>query len=113
MAEDKHAEYLEKVQKYDADADPDRVRRIANKLGIALQNRDSSLVSCSGNSELERVRDGFAKKHLGLDAAGHDDAAIMEKINEVCVQMAGDGGHKHRVPFYYLLAKVTGTLEKV
>ncbi len=112
MAEDKHAEYLEKVQKYDADADPALVKKIANKLGIALQSRDSSLVSCSDSSELERIRDGFAKKTLGLDA-GHSDDQIMEKINEVCVQMAGDGGNKHRVPFYYLLAKGTGTLDKV
>lgn len=107
-----HAEYLEKVREYDAGADPDIVKKIANKLGIALQNRDSSLVSCSDSSELERIRDGFAKKTLGLDA-DHSDDAIMEKINEVCAQMAGDGGHKHRVPFYYLLAKNTGMLDKV
>lgn len=113
MADDKHAEYLAKVQKYDAGADADVVRSIANKLGIALQNRDSSLVSCSDASELERIRDGFAKKRLELDKAGHSDDAIMEKINEVCATMAGDGGNKHRVPFYYLLAKATGTLDKV
>ena len=107
-----HAEYLEKVQKYDAGADPEKVKSIATKLGIALQSRDSSLVSCSDSSELERIRDGFAKKHLGLDA-GHSDDEIMEKINEVCAQMAGDGSNKHRVPFYYLLAKNTGTLDKV
>ncbi|MEM9421516.1 MAG: DUF2853 family protein [Pseudomonadota bacterium] len=111
MSDDKHAEYLEKVRKYDPDADAEVVKGIANKLGIALQNRDSSLVSCSDSSELERVRDGFAKKRLGLDA-NHSDDEIMDKINEVCAQMAGDGGHKHRVPFYYLLAKSTGTLDK-
>ncbi|MEM9233362.1 MAG: DUF2853 family protein [Pseudomonadota bacterium] len=107
-----YSEYVEKVRKYDADASEDTVTSIAKKLGIALQNRDSSLVSCSYTSELERIRDGFAKKHLGLDA-GHSDDQIMEKINEVCVQMAGDGGNKHRVPFYYLLAKNTNTLDKV
>ncbi|WOI53356.1 DUF2853 family protein [Parvularcula sp. LCG005] len=112
MAEDKHAEYLAKVQKYDADANADTVRKIANKLGIALQNRDSSLVSCSDTSELERIRDGFAKKTLGLDA-GHSDDQIMAAINEVCVMMAGDGSNKHRVPFYYLLAKSTNTLGKI
>ncbi len=107
-----YSEYVEKVRKYDADADEGTVTSIAKKLGIALQNRDSSLVSCSDSSEIERIRDGFAKKHLGLDD-GHSDDEIMEKINEVCVQMAGDGGNKHRVPFYYLLAKNTGTLDKV
>ena len=107
-----HEEYLAKVQKYDADADPETVKKIVNGLGIALQSRDSSLVSCSDDSELERIRDGFAKKKLGLDA-DHSDEAIMEKINEVCAQMAGDGGHKHRVPVDYLLAKTTGTLDKI
>lgn len=112
MAEDKHAEYLEKVRKYDPDADADKVRSIANKLGIALRNRDSSLVSCSDKSELERVRDGFCKKHLGLDS-GHSDDEIMGVLNEVCTQMAGDKGNKHRVPFYYLVAHKTNTLGKV
>ena len=112
MAEDKHAEYLEKVRKYDADADADKVRSIANKLGIALQRRDSSLVSCSDQGELQSIRDGFAKKRLGLDEK-HSDDEIMNAINEVCTEMAGDGGNKHRVPFYYLLAKKTGTLDKV
>lgn len=112
MAEDKHAEYLEKVRKYDGDADAETVKKIANKLGIALQNRDSSLVSCSDNGELQRIRDGFAKKTLGLDA-GHSDDEIMEAINGVCVEMAAEGGNKHRVPFYYLLAKATRTLDRV
>ena len=112
MADDKHAEYLEKVRKYDADADADKVKSIANKLGIALQSRDSSLVSCSDEGELKSIRDGFAKKRLGLDAK-HSDEEIMGVINEVCAEMAGEKGQKHRVPFYYLLAKKTGTLDKV
>jgi hypothetical protein len=111
MATD-YSEHLERVRRYDAGADEEHVRKIVNKLGIALQNRDSSLVSCSDNSELERIRDGFAKKTLQLDGA-HSDDEIMSKINEVCVQMAGDAGHKHRVPFYYLLAKSTNTLDKL
>ena len=112
MAEDKHAEYLEKVRKYDPDADPDTVKRIANKLGIALQSRDSSLVSCSDEGELRSIRDGFCKKRLGLDAK-HSDEEIMGVLHEVCAEMAGDKGQKHRVPFYYLVAKKTGTLDRV
>ena len=112
MADDKHAEYLEKVRKYDPDADEAKVRSIASKLGIALQSRDSSLVSCSSDSELRSVRDGFCKKRLGLDEK-HSDEEIMGVINEVCAQMAGERGQKHRVPFYYLIAHKTGTLDKV
>ena len=111
MATD-HEAYLERVRKYDADADADHVKSIVNKLGIALQNRDSILVSCSDKGELTSIRDGFAKKRLGLHEK-HSDDEIMSVINEVCAEMAGDGGQKHRVPFYYLLAKKTGTLDKV
>lgn len=111
MATD-HEAYLERVRKYDADADADKVKSIVNKLGIALRNRDSSLVSCSDKGELESIRDGFAKKRLGLDEK-HSDDEIMDAINEVCTQMADDRGQKHRVPFYYLLAKNTNTLDKV
>ena len=111
MATD-HDAYLERVRKYDADADADQVKSLVNKLGIALRSRDSSLVSCSDKGELESIRDGFAKKRLGLDAK-HSDDEIMSAINEVCTQMAGDGGQKHRVPFYYLLAKKTDTLAKL
>ena len=107
-----HAEYLERVRKYDADASEEHVSNIVKRLGIALQGRDSSLVSCSDKSELERVRDGFAKKRLGLDEK-HSDDEIMGVLNEVCAEMAGDKGQKHRVPFYYLIAKKTGTLDKV
>lgn len=107
-----HDEYLAKVQAYHADADPEIVKKIANKLGIALRNRDSSTVACSDNEELSRIRDSFAKKTLGLDA-GHDDDAIMAEIKKVCEEMKDDGGNKHRVPFYYLLAKNTNTLDKV
>ena len=112
MAEDKHARYLDKVRKYDPDADADQVRSIANRLGIALQNRDSSIVSCSDEGELRSIRDGFCKKRLGLDEK-HSDEEIMGVIHEVCTQMASDKGSKHRVPFYYLIAKKTGTLSKV
>ena len=112
MADDKHAEYLEKVRKYDADADEDKVRSIANRLGVALRRRDSSLVSCSDKAELATIRDGFCKKRLGLDAKRSDDE-IMDVLAEVCTEMAAEGGNKHRVPFYYLVAKKTGTLDKV
>ena len=112
MADDKHAQYLEKVRKYDPEADEAKVRSIANKLGIALQNRDSSLVSCSDEGELRSIRDGFCKKRLGLGEK-HSDEEIMGVLHEVCTQMADAKGQKHRVPFYYLIAHKTDTLDKV
>ena len=62
------SEYLADVQKYSANASEANVAAIVKYCGIALRNKDSSLVSASDPAELQRVRDGFAFKKLGLDA---------------------------------------------
>jgi hypothetical protein len=101
------SEYLEDVRTYVPNADAAVVERIVKYLGIALRNRDSSLVSCSDRSELERVRDGFCRKKLGLEKAIADQA-----IEAVCQRMSEER-NKHRVTFYYLIADRTGTLGKL
>lgn len=101
------SEYLDGVRKFAPDAKEESVDAVVKYLGIALRNRDSSLVSCSDESELERVRDNFCKKKLGLEKATADRA-----IQDVCAQMA-DERNKNRVTFYYLLAERTGTLSRL
>ena len=104
---DKHLEYMDGVKKYVANADEAVVKKIVGYLGIALQSRDASLVSCSDPKELARVRDGFCKKKLDL-GEGDADAAI----SSVCETMKGDR-QKGRVAFYYLVAEKSGTLGKL
>ena len=95
------------VAKYTPNVDAKAVESIVKYCGIALRNRDSSMVSASDPDELGRVRDGFAAKKLGLspDAA---DAGIAK----VVARMKGDNS-KNRVTFYYLLAEETGTMGKL
>ena len=83
------------------------MKAIVNYCGIALQKRDSSLVSASDPKELATVRDGFAAKKLGLtpEAADAGIKAVVDK-------MKGER-NKSRVTFYYLLAEATGTLAKL
>ncbi|WP_306252063.1 DUF2853 family protein [Parvularcula sp. IMCC14364] len=95
------SDYIENVRKYRSNASEETVDKIVKHLGIALRNRDSSLVSCSDKSELERVRESWCKKKLASDKS---DAELDEVINEVCVQMADEKSNKHRVTFYYLVA---------
>ncbi|MGB6229387.1 MAG: DUF2853 family protein [Litorimonas sp.] len=95
------------VKRYAADADDAHIDKIVKHLGIALRGADSSLVSCSDESELHRIRDGFAKKKLGLEP---DEA--MEHIKAVCEDMKGDN-HKRRVTFLYHLAARTGKLDSL
>ena len=101
------SKYLDDVKRYDPNPNEKAVETVVKYLGIALRSRDASLVSCSDDSELDRVRKGFCVKKLGLDA----DAAAAA-VKKVCEQMKGDR-NKHRVTFYYLLAKVTGNMSKL
>lgn len=99
------SKYLEDVQKYDAGAAAEVVEKIVKHLGIALRNRDSSLVSCSDPKELDRVRTSWIGKKLGID----DESQANAAIEKVCQEMAADRS-KGRVTFYYLTAKHLGKL---
>ncbi|OJT97984.1 hypothetical protein DEM27_20115 [Metarhizobium album] len=97
-------DYLADVKKYDGNADEAIVQKIVRHLGIALRNRDSSLVSASDPTELARVKEKWCEKKLGI---GGDDAD--KAIDATCKAMAADRS-KSRVTFYYLVAKELGKL---
>ncbi|KNZ30917.1 MAG: hypothetical protein AD742_19775 [Methylibium sp. NZG] len=101
------SDYSADVAKYTSNVNEAAVKAIVKYCGIALQNRDSSLVSGSDPKELATVRDGFAAKKLGLAAAAADTGmqAVLAKMK--------DERNKSRVTFYYLLAESTGTLGKL
>ena len=99
------SDYLADVQRYDAGADAGAVEKIVKHLGIALRSKDASLVSCSDQSELDRVRESWCMKKLGSS----DGAECDGIIGQVCETMKGDR-NKQRVTFYYLVAKHMGKL---
>ena len=77
-------EYVNNIQKYTDNVDENVVGGIVKHLGIALRSRDASLVSCGDQAELDRVRESFLKKKLGLPA---NDANLDQAIGEVCEKM--------------------------
>ena len=93
-------DYATDVKKYAPGADDKVIAAIVKHLGIALRNKDSSLVSCSDKEELDRVREGWCKKKLALTGDKEIDAAIKT----VCEKMKADKT-KSRVTFYYLVAE--------
>ncbi len=97
--------YLPDVQKYDAAADAAVVGKIVKHLGIALRNRDSSMVSASDQTELDRVEEKWCGKKLGV--TGPEAKAAIAAAAKA---MAADRT-KSRVTFYYLVAKELGKLE--
>jgi hypothetical protein len=96
MAEDWAAD----VKKYAPDADDAAIAGIVKHCGIALQKRDSSLVSFTDPSEVQRVRESFMKKKLGLTDS---DAELDATLADVGQTLKGDRT-KNRVTVYYLLA---------
>jgi hypothetical protein len=100
-------DHLPDVQKYAPNADKAAVAAVVKYCGIALQRRDSSMVSASDAKEVATIRDGFAAKKLGLSAEAAEAA-----IKAVSEKMKGDRS-KSRVTFYYLLAETTNTLGKL
>jgi hypothetical protein len=104
---DKYLKYMDDVKKYASGASDEVVKKIVAYCGIALQSRDSSLVSCSDDNELDTVRKGFCTKKLGLSAADAEAA-----VKKTCQTMKNDR-QKNRVTFYYLVAEASGTLGKL
>jgi len=94
------ADYLDDVRKYDPSASEEVVKKIVKHLGIALRNRDSSLVSATDPKELARMRANWVGKKLGVT----DDAQADAAIDKTAKAMAADNT-KSRVTFYYLTAK--------
>ena len=103
MAED----WLADVRHHAPDADENVVAAIVRYLGIALRNRDSSLVSFSDATETARVRTNFLRKKLALTAP---DEVLDQGIEWVKGLMAGDRT-RNRVTVYYLLAHYFGKLD--
>jgi len=98
---------LDDVKRYAPSPDEAAIVGIVKYLGIALRSRDASLVSCSDDNELARIRDGFCMKKLGLSKEAAEAA-----VKAVC-EMMKDERIKPRITFYYLLARETGTLNKL
>jgi hypothetical protein len=99
------SDYFDDVKKYAGECNEAAVAGIVKYLGIALYKKDSSLVSGTDPKELERVKNNFLIKKLGLSDADGLDAAIAE----VMAAMKGDNT-KQRVTVYYMLAKKYGKL---
>jgi Protein of unknown function (DUF2853) len=100
------ANYLDDVAKFADPVDAEAVDGIVKHLGIALRSADASLVSCSDQSELDRVRESWLERKLGLTDVDANNAAIAG----VCATMK-DVSRKSRVTFYYLLAAQFGKLD--
>lgn len=76
--------------------------KVAKGLGPSIYLKDASLVSCTDQAEMDRVKNNFLIKKLGMKDGPNLDAAIKA----VCEQYASN--QRYRAVFYYLLVKQLG-----
>ena len=96
-------EYKAELAKAHVDnVDEALLEKIARGQGPSIYLKDASLVSCSDETELDRVRNNFATKKLGVQAGDE----LNNAIKAVCKKY--DSRNKRRIVFYYLLTKEMG-----
>ena len=81
--------------------DMDFLKKVTIGCGPSIYNADASTVAASDKAELERVKNNFLIKKLGLKDGPDLDkgiAAVIETYGKSTKQ-------KHRAVVYYLLAK--------
>ena len=100
-------DYKENLAVYVPNADQSKLDAIIKFCGIALRGEDSQFVATTDPAEVKRVVDGFAHKKLDLSPAAAE--AGIKKVHSIML-------HEHsklRTTVYYLLAKETGTLDRI
>jgi hypothetical protein len=96
------AKYSEEFKNLNISFDADLLEKVTVALGPSIFNADSSTVSCSDATELQRVIDNFLVKKLGLTNSPDE---LMAGVKDVCAQMGTSNRNKYRPMFYYLLVK--------
>lgn len=91
-------------EKCGIDADAALLTKIARGQGPSIYNADSSTVSSSDETELDRVRNNFLVKKLGLSAGAELEAGLNAAIDAY----GRSNRNKYRVVLYYLLVKHFG-----
>ena len=79
--------------------DMDLLTKVTIACGPSIYNRDSSTVSATDPAEMERVKNNFLIKKLGLK----DGPKLEEGLNAVIEQYGKSVRAKHRAVVYYLL----------
>lgn len=94
------SEYLEEIKKFAKEpVNETALAGMEKTYKLVMMKPDSKFVSASDQVELDRVRDNFLKKKLGLTSPDLDAS-----IKAVAEAMKGVN-KKSRMTFYYLLAE--------
>ena len=92
--------YTAALKKIGMRPDADLLRKVTKACGPSIYTRDGETVSASDKKELDRVRQNFMKKKLGLD-----DKQLDKGIEHAIDKIGKSNRNKYRAVFYYILVK--------
>ncbi len=99
------AKYAEDLKnKCKVTPDLDLLTKVTIGCGPSIYDNDAQTVAASQSDELERIKNNFLVKKLGLK----DDARLDEGIAAVIETYGKSERNKFRAVFYYLLVKHFG-----
>ncbi len=96
--------YKGEMDKLGLKFDADLLRAVTKACGPSIYLKDASKVSSTDDAELERVKQNFLIKKLGLANDDKLDAGIKAVVD----QLGSSNRNKYRAMFYYLLVKHFG-----
>ncbi|HLT88414.1 MAG TPA: DUF2853 family protein [Sphingobacterium sp.] len=99
--EEKIAVYVAESKKLNLSLDEKLIAAVAKGLGPSIYNADAETIAASDNAELDRVKNNFLIKKLGLA----DGSALDTALEEVIEQVGKSNRNKYRVIIYALLVK--------
>ncbi len=99
---------IENILKCNPSVDEAAVATLEGRYRLILQQPDNKLVAFSDPTEVERVKNDFLKKKLGLT----DEAAIAAALAHMG-QLMSDEIDKNRLTVYYVLADHFGKLDAI
>lgn len=99
--EEKVTAYVAEATKLKLDLDEKLIAAVAKGLGPSLYNVDAETIAASDKAELDRLKNNFLIKKLGLK----DDEKLDSAISEVIEAVGKSNKNKYRAIVYALLVK--------
>ena len=99
--EEKITAYVAEAKKLNLSLDEKLIAAVAKGLGPSIYNADAETIASSDQAELDRVKNNFLVKKLGLT----DSPALDSAIDEVIEQVGKSNRNKYRAIVYALLVK--------
>lgn len=99
--DEKVAAYVAEAKKLKLDIDAGLIASVAKGLGPSIYKADAETIAASDKAELDRLKNNFLIKKLGLK----DDAKLDAAIEEVIEAVGKSNKNKYRAIVYALLVK--------